>query len=117
MKGGIGNLMKQAQKMQAEMQQAQERLAQEQVTGESGGGLVKVTVNGKHEVRRVEIDESLMSDDKEMLEDLVAADMNDANHRNTQNMQDSMTGMTAGLNQPPRMKLPFSCLRPPSNNN
>ena len=107
MKGGIGNLMKQAQKMQAEMQQAQERLAQEQVTGESGGGLVKVTVNGKHEVRRVEIDESLMSDDKEMLEDLVAAAMNDANQRITQKMQDSMSGLTAGLNLPPGMKLPF----------
>ncbi|PVV15993.1 MAG: YbaB/EbfC family nucleoid-associated protein, partial [gamma proteobacterium symbiont of Ctena orbiculata] len=71
MKGGIGNLMKQAQKMQAELQEAQERLAQEEVTGESGGGLVKVTMNGKHEVRRVEIDDSLMADDKEMLEDLV----------------------------------------------
>jgi DNA-binding YbaB/EbfC family protein len=107
MKGGIGNLMKQAQKMQAEMQQAQERLAHEEVTGESGGGLVKITVNGKHETRRVEIDDSLMQDDKEMLEDLIAAAMNDANQRITQKMQDSMSGLTAGLNLPPGMKLPF----------
>jgi DNA-binding YbaB/EbfC family protein len=107
MKGGIGNLMKQAQKMQAEMQQAQERLAQEEVTGESGGGLVKVTMNGKHEVRRVEIDDSLMGDDKEMLEDLVAAAVNDASTRVSQKMQESMSGLTAGLGLPPGMKLPF----------
>jgi DNA-binding YbaB/EbfC family protein len=107
MKGGLGNLMKQAQKMQAEMQETQEKLAQEIVTGESGGGLVKVTINGKHETRRVEIDESLMGDDKEMLEDLLAAAMNDANQRVTQKMQDSMSGLTAGLNLPPGMKLPF----------
>jgi DNA-binding YbaB/EbfC family protein len=107
MKGGLGNLMKQAQKMQAEMQEAQERLAREEVTGEAGGGLVKVTMNGKHEARRVEIDESLLSDDKEMLEDLVAAAMNDANQRLTQKMQESMAGLTAGLNLPPGMKLPF----------
>ena len=107
MKGGLGNLMKQAQKMQAEMHQAQEKLAQEELTGESDGGLVKVTVNGKHEVRRVEIDDSLMGDDKEMLEDLIAAAMNDANQRITQKMQESMSGLTAGLNLPPGMKLPF----------
>jgi hypothetical protein len=107
MKGGIGNLMKQAQKMQAELQQAQERLAQEEVTGESGGGLVKIIMNGRHEVRRVEIDDSLMSDDKEMLEDLVAAALNDAAQRVGQKMQDSMSGLTAGLGLPPGMKLPF----------
>ena len=107
MKGGLGNLMKQAQKMQAEMQETQEKLAQEIVTGESGGGLVKVTINGKHETRRVEIDDSLMGDDKEMLEDLLAAAMNDANQHVTQKMQDSMSGLTAGLNLPPGMKLPF----------
>jgi DNA-binding YbaB/EbfC family protein len=107
MKGGLGNIMKQAQKMQAEMQQAQEKLAQEEVTGESGGGLVKVLINGKHEVRRVEIDDSLVGDDKEMLEDLVAAAMNDANQRIAEKMQDSMAGLTAGLNLPPGMKLPF----------
>jgi DNA-binding YbaB/EbfC family protein len=107
MKGGIGNLMKQAQKMQAEMQQTQERLAQEEVTGESGGGLVKVTMNGKHEVRRVEIDDSLVGDDKEMLEDLVAAAVNDAATRVSQKMQESMSGLTAGLGLPPGIKLPF----------
>ena len=68
MKSGIGNIMKQAQKMQAELQKAQEQLANEEVTGESGGGLVKVTINGKHEVRRVIIDDSLMGDDREMLD-------------------------------------------------
>ena len=81
MKGGIGNLMKQAQKMQADMQKAQEELARAEETGESGGGLVKVTMNGRHEVRRVEIDESLMGDDKEMLEDLIAAACNDVVHK------------------------------------
>lgn len=107
MKAGLGNLMKQAQKMQAEMQQAQERLAKEEVTGESGGGLVKVHINGRHEVRRVEIDDSLVGDDREMLEDLVAAAMNDANQKINQKTQDSMSGLTAGLNLPPGMKLPF----------
>ncbi|MBA1446098.1 MAG: YbaB/EbfC family nucleoid-associated protein [endosymbiont of Escarpia spicata] len=107
MKGGIGNLMKQAQKMQAEMQQAQERLAQEEITGESGGGMVKVIMNGKHEVRRVSIDDALMEDDKEMLEDLIAAAMNDAAQRVSQKMQESMSGLTAGMGLPPGMKLPF----------
>lgn len=107
MKGGLGNLMKQAQKMQAEMQQTQERLAQEEVTGESGGGLVKITINGKYEVRRVQIDDSLMGDDKEMLEDLLAAAMNDASQRVGQKMQESLSGLTAGLGLPPGFKLPF----------
>ena len=107
MKGGLGNLMKQAQKMQEDLQKAQERLAQEETVGESGGGLVKVTMNGKHEVRRVEIDDSLMGDDKEMLEDLVAAALNDAVHRIAAKTQESMSGLTAGLNLPPGMKLPF----------
>jgi len=107
MKGAIGNLMKQAQKMQAELQQAQERLAQEEVTGESGGGLVKVVMNGRHEVRRVNIDQSLMGDDREMLEDLVAAAMNDAVHKVAEKMQASMSGVTSGMNLPPGFKLPF----------
>ncbi len=81
MKGAMGNLMKQAQKMQADLQKAQEELARAEIVGESGGGLVKVTMNGRHEVRRVEIDDSLMGDDKEMLEDLIAAACNDAVHR------------------------------------
>ena len=107
MKGGLGNIMKQAQRVQEEMQKAQERLAAEEVTGESGGGMVKVVMNGKHEVRRVEIDPSLMGDDKEMLEDLVAAALNDATHRVAEKMQESMSGLTAGLPLPPGMKLPF----------
>ena len=107
MKGGIGNLMKQAQKMQADLQKAQERLAQEETVGQSGGGLVKVTMNGKHEVRRVEIDDSLVGDDKDMLEDLVAAAINDAVHRIAEKTQESMAGLTAGMGLPPGMKLPF----------
>jgi len=107
MKGGIGNLMKQAQKMQADLQKAQERLAQEEVTGESGGGMVKITMNGKHEARRIEIDESLMGDDKEMLEDLIAAAINDASHRIADKTEETMSGVTGGMGLPPGMKLPF----------
>jgi len=107
MKGGLGNLMKQAQEMQASMQRAQEELASLEVTGESGGGLVKVTMSGKHEVRRVSIDDSLVGDDKDMLEDLVAAAINDAVHRVENLTKERMTGLTAGLNLPPGMKLPF----------
>jgi len=107
MKGGLGNLMKQAQEMQANMQRAQEEIARLEVTGESGGGLVKVTMNGKHEVRRVAIDDSLVGDDKDMLEDLVAAAVNDAVHRIEAESKERMTGLTAGLNLPPGMKLPF----------
>ncbi|MES9844473.1 MAG: YbaB/EbfC family nucleoid-associated protein [Candidatus Sedimenticola sp. 6PFRAG5] len=107
MKGGLGNMMKQAQKMQAEMQKVQERLAQEEVTGEAGGGLVKVTLNGKHEVRRIEIDDSLMGDDKEMLEDLVAAAVNSAVQRVAEKTQESMSGLTSGMGLPPGFKMPF----------
>ncbi|MEW8044045.1 MAG: YbaB/EbfC family nucleoid-associated protein [gamma proteobacterium symbiont of Phacoides pectinatus] len=107
MKGGLGNLMKQAQRMQADMQKAQERLALEEVVGESGGGLVRVTMNGKYEVRRVEIDEGLMSDDKEMLEDLVAAALNSASQRVAAKTQESMAGLTAGMGLPPGFKLPI----------
>ena len=107
MKGGLGNLMKQAQKMQEDMQKAQEQLAQEEVTGESGGGLVQVVLNGKHEVRRVSIDDSLMGDDKEMLEDLIAAAINDAVHRVAEKAQENMAGLTAGLSLPPGFKMPF----------
>jgi hypothetical protein len=107
MKGAIGNLMKQAQKMQEEMQQAQERLAREEITGEAGGGLVTVTMNGRHEVRRVTIDPSLMGDDREMLEDLIAAATNDAVHKIADKTQQSLSGLTAGINLPPGFKLPF----------
>ncbi|MBK1647232.1 YbaB/EbfC family nucleoid-associated protein [Rhabdochromatium marinum] len=107
MKGGIGNMLKQAQKMQQGMQEAQERLAQEEVTGESGGGMVKITMNGKYEMRKVELDPSLLEDDKDMLEDLIAAAANDAVHRITEKQQASMAELTAGLPLPPGMKLPF----------
>ena len=107
MKGGIGNLMKQAQKMQADLQKAQEELAKAEIQGQSGGGLVKITINGRHEVRRVEIDDSLVGDDKEMLEDLVAAAVNDAVHKLESHSKEQMSAATAGLNLPPGMKLPF----------
>lgn len=107
MKGGIGNMMKQAQKMQQEMQKAQEEIARMEVRGESGGGLVKVTMTGQHELRRVEIDDSLMSDDKEMLEDLIAAAVNDASQRVEKESKDRMSGVTAGMNLPGGLKMPF----------
>ncbi|OGT88389.1 MAG: nucleoid-associated protein, YbaB/EbfC family [Gammaproteobacteria bacterium RIFOXYA12_FULL_61_12] len=107
MKGGIGNLMKQAQRMQAELQKTQERLAEEEVTAEAGGGLVKVTMNGRHEVRRIEIDPSLMGDDKEMLEDLVAAAVNAAVGKVAARQSEQLSSLTAGMQLPPGMKLPF----------
>lgn len=107
MKGELGNILKQAQKMQDEMQKTQERLAQEEVAGESGGGMVKVTMNGKYEVKRIEIDPTLMEDDKEMLEDLVAAAVNAAVQQVGEKMQENMAGLTSGLQLPPGMKLPF----------
>lgn len=107
MKGGLGNLMKQAQEMQEKMKQAQEELANLEVTGESGAGLVKVTMTGRHDVRRIKIDDSLVNDDKEMLEDLVAAAVNDAVRKIEANNKDNMVDMTAGLKLPPGFKLPF----------
>jgi nucleoid-associated protein EbfC len=107
MKGGLGNIMKQAQKMQEEMQKAQAELANTEVTGESGGGMCKVVMRGSHEVTRVNIDAALMEDDKEMLEDLIAAAINDAVHKIAKTNKDAMAGMTAGLNLPPGFKLPF----------
>ena len=107
MKGGLGNLMKQAQKLQADMQKAQEELANLEVEGQAGGGMVKVTMTGRHELRRVSIDPSLMSDDKEMLEDLVAAAVNDATQRLEGQVKERMSGLTTGMGLPPGMKLPF----------
>ena len=107
MKGGMGNLMKQAQAMQENMQRMQEEVASMEVEGQSGGGLVKVTMTGKHEARRVTIDPSLLEDDKDMLEDLVAAAINDAARRIEQEQQEKMSGMTAGMNLPPGFKMPF----------
>lgn len=106
MKGNLAGLMQQAQKMQEEIQRAQEELANLTVTGEAGGGLVKVTMTGKHAVRRVEIDPSLL-DDREMLEDIVTAAINDAVNRVASTMQERMSDMTAGIPLPPGMKLPF----------
>jgi DNA-binding YbaB/EbfC family protein len=106
MKGNLAGLMQQAQKMQEELQKAQEELANMTVTGEAGGGLVKVTMTGKHAVRRVEIDPSLL-DDREMLEDIVAAAINDAVNRVASTMQERMSDMTSGIPLPPGMKLPF----------
>jgi DNA-binding YbaB/EbfC family protein len=107
MKGGIGQLMKQAQQMQADMQKAQEEMARLTVTGESGAGMVRITMTCKHEVKNLEIDESLVGDDKEMLEDLIIAAFNDAVRRVEKTVQEKFSGMTAGLNLPPGMKLPF----------
>lgn len=107
MKGGLGNLMKQAQKMQEDMQKAQEELKNLEVEGQAGGGMVKVTMTGKHAVRRVKIDDSLFNDDKDMLEDLVAAAINDASNKVEALTKDQMSDLTSGLNLPPGMKLPF----------
>lgn len=107
MKGGLGNLMKQAQKMQENLQKAQEELATMEITGEAGGGLVAVVMTGRHEVRRVSIDDSLLGDDKDMLEDLVAAAINDAVHKVERTSQEKLSGMTAGMGLPPGFKLPF----------
>jgi len=100
-KGGLGNLMKQAQQMQEKMQKMLE------VTGESGAGLVKVTINGAHNCRRVEIDPSLLEDDKEMLEDLVAAAFNDAARRIEETQKEKMASVSAGMQLPPGFKMPF----------
>ncbi len=107
MKGGIGNLMKQAQKMQEDMQKAQEELANLEVTGQAGGGMVSVVMTGRHDVKRVNIDPSLMKDDKDMLEDLFAAAVNDAVRQVEKRSQERMAGMTAGMNLPPGFKMPF----------
>ncbi len=106
MKGGIGNLMKQAQEMQANLQKMQEQLASMEVTGESGGGMVKVTMTGRHDVRGVRIAEEAMAD-REMLEDLLAAAVNDAVRRIESESKGRMSELTGGLNLPDGMKLPF----------
>ena len=107
MKGGIGQLMKQAQQMQADMQKAQEEMRNLTVSGESGGGMVKIIMTCKHEVRALDIDETLLGDDKDMLEDLIIAAFNDAVRRVEKTVQESFSGMASGLNLPPGMKLPF----------
>ena len=107
MRGNINNLMKQAQAMQANMQKAPAEIATIEVIGESGGGMVKVTMTGKHEVKRVQIEPAVISEDREMLEDLIAAATNDAVHKVETRVQEKMSSLTAGLNLPPGMKLPF----------
>lgn len=107
MKGGFGDMMKQAQQMQEQMQKAQEELVNIEVTGESGAGMVKVTMTGRHDVKRVEIDPSLLGDDKDMLEDLLAAAINDANRRVESASQEKMSEVTSGLGLPAGFKLPF----------
>ena len=106
-KGGMGNIMKQAQQMQEKMQRAQEEIAKLEVTGEAGAGMVKVTMLGNHNVRRVSIDDSLMQDDKEMLEDLLAAAVNDAVRKVETQSREQMAKMTAGMGIPPDFKMPF----------
>lgn len=107
MKGGLGGLMKQAQQMQDNMKKMQDQLASVEVEGQSGAGMVKVIMTCRHDVRRVSIDDSLIGEDKEMLEDLLAAAVNDAVRRVEQTTQDKMSGFTSGLNLPPGFKMPF----------
>jgi DNA-binding YbaB/EbfC family protein len=107
MKGGMGNMMKQVQQMQENMAKMQAKLAEIEIEGASGAGMVKVVMTCKHDVRRVVIDPSLMTDDREMLEDLVAAAVNDAVRKVEATVQEKMAGVTAGLPIPPGMKMPF----------
>jgi DNA-binding YbaB/EbfC family protein len=107
MKGGIGQLMKQAQEMQANMKKAQEEMASLEVTGESGAGAVKITMTCQHQVQSIEIDDAMIGDDKEMLEDLIVAAFNDAARKVESTVQEKFSGMASGLPLPPGMKLPF----------
>ncbi|MBI3570254.1 MAG: YbaB/EbfC family nucleoid-associated protein [Gammaproteobacteria bacterium] len=106
MKGGLGNILKQAQAMQENLKRAQEELAALEITGSAGGGMVRVTMTGRHNVKRVELDPSLLKDDKEVLEDLVAAAMNDAARKVEQVTQEKMAGVTGGMSIP-GMPMPF----------
>ena len=107
MKGGFGQMLKQAQQMQENLQRAQEELASLEVTGSAGGGVVTVTLNGRFQARGVRIDDAFVGGDREMLEDLVAAAINDAVHKVNELSQERMAGLTAGLSLPPGLKLPF----------
>ena len=107
MKGGIGNLMRQAQQMQENMQKAQAELASLEVTGESGAGMVKVVLNGRHEAKKVTIEPKLVAEDLEMLEDLVAAAINDASRKIEERSKEKYADLMSGMNLPPGMKLPF----------
>jgi|SRR5689334_16939743 nucleoid-associated protein EbfC len=107
MRGNFGNMIKQAEAMQAKMQKAQAEIETLEVVGESGGGMVKVTMTGKHQVKRVQIEPAVVSEDREMLEDLIAAATNDAVQKVDVRVQEKMASLTAGLQLPPGMKLPF----------
>jgi hypothetical protein len=107
MRGQLGQLMQQAQRMQEEMKRAQEEIAKLEVTGSSGGGLVTVVMSGAHEVRRVQIDRKLFADDPEMAEDLVAAAVNDAVNKVSEASKSTLGGVTSGMNLPPGFKMPF----------
>jgi nucleoid-associated protein EbfC len=107
MKGSISDLMQQAQAMQAEMQKVQEEMAKAEVVGEAGAGLVSVVMTGRHDVKRVSIDDSVLTEDKEVLEDLLAAAVNDAVKKIEARNRDAMSGMASGLNLPAGFKLPF----------
>ena len=107
MKGQLAGLMKQAQEMQENLKKAQEQIASMEIEGQAGAGMVKVIMTGRHDIKRVSIDSSLMNDDKEMLEDLVAAAVNDAVRKVESTTQEKMSGVTSGLPLPPGMKFPF----------
>ena len=107
MMNGMGDMMKKAQQMQEEMQKAQEEAAKSEVTGESGAGLIKVIMNGRHDVRKVDIDDSLLAEDKEVLEDLLAAAINDAVRRVEADQKDRMSGLMSGMGLPSNFKMPF----------
>jgi len=107
MKGGLGNLMRQAQQMQETMQKAQAELAEIEVTGESGAGMVKVILNGRHEAKKVLIESKLLAEDKDMLEDLLVAAVNDAVRKIAARTQEKYSGLMSGLKLPPGVKLPF----------
>jgi len=107
MKGGFGDIMQQARQMQENLQRAQEEIADIEVQGEAGAGMVKILMTGMHDVKRIEIDSALLGTDKEMLEDLIAAAVNDANKRVEKAKQDKMSDVTGGLGLPPGFKLPF----------
>jgi nucleoid-associated protein EbfC len=106
-KGGMGNIMKQAQEMQEKMQRVQEEVARAEVQGEAGAGMVKITMNGRHDVSKVDIDPSVMEEDKELLEDLLAAAVNDAVRKVEANSKAKMEEVTQGMNLPPGFKMPF----------
>ena len=106
--GGLGDIMKQAQDMQEKMQRLQDEIANAEVVGESGAGMIRITMTGQHDVRKVHIEQALLTEDKEILEDLIAAAMNDAVRRAEKQREEKMSELTAGMSLPPGFKFPFS---------